>query len=139
MITPSHSDPHQALLPHLAFAAEGPVAKLANPADKSAMALVIAAITPCVGAPLYEELQSRAFLLQVPSLVIAPMRIGIAHALGGGAAVCLCMHLHMRMHISAHAHAQVHAHAGDDGSAAAAGSPHGEWPPLRRAAPAGAT
>jgi len=41
------------------------VAKLANPADKSAVALLIAAITPCVGAPLYEELQSRAFLLQV--------------------------------------------------------------------------
>ena len=58
--------PHQALLPHLAFAAEGPVAKLANPADKSAVALLLAAITPCVGAPLYEELQSRAFLLQAP-------------------------------------------------------------------------
>ena len=41
------------------------MAKLANPADKSAVALLIAAITPCVGAPLYEELQSRAFLLQV--------------------------------------------------------------------------
>ena len=64
---------NQALLPHLAFAAEGPVAKLANPADKSAVALLIAAITPCVGAPLYEELQSRAFLLQAMTAVL-PLR-----------------------------------------------------------------
>ena len=48
------------------------MAKLANPADKSAMALVLAAITPCVGAPLYEELQSRAFLLQAPLPIHRP-------------------------------------------------------------------
>ena len=64
---------NQALLPHLAFAAEGPVAKLANPADKSPAALLIAALTPCVGAPLYEELQSRAFLLQAMTAVL-PLR-----------------------------------------------------------------
>ena len=49
------------------------MAKLANPADKSAVALLIAAITPCVGAPLYEELQSRAFLLQAMTAVL-PLR-----------------------------------------------------------------
>ena len=43
----------------------GIVSKLANPADKRASSLLLASITPCVGAPLFEELQSRAFILQV--------------------------------------------------------------------------
>jgi membrane protease YdiL (CAAX protease family) len=55
---------NQLLLPHLAYASEGVVAKLANPADRSAASLALAALAPCVGAPLFEELQSRAFILQ---------------------------------------------------------------------------
>jgi len=64
---------NQALLPHLAYAAEGPVARLANPTDGSAATLLLSAITPCVGAPLYEELQSRAFLLQAMTAAL-PLR-----------------------------------------------------------------
>ena len=55
---------NQALLPHLAYLPEGIVAKLANPADKSRASLLLASVAPCVGAPLFEELQSRAFILQ---------------------------------------------------------------------------
>ena len=55
---------NQRLLAHLAYAYEGIVSKLANPADKRVSSLLLAAITPCVGAPLFEELQSRAFILQ---------------------------------------------------------------------------
>ena len=55
---------NQALLPHLAYEAEGMVAKLANPADRSGASLLLASVAPCVGAPLFEELQSRAFILQ---------------------------------------------------------------------------
>jgi membrane protease YdiL (CAAX protease family) len=55
---------NQALLPSLDYLPEGIVAKLANPTDKSAASLALAAVAPCVGAPLFEELQSRAFILQ---------------------------------------------------------------------------
>jgi len=67
---------NQALLPHLAYCAEGPVSKLANPADKSVFSLLIAAITPCVGAPLFEEVQSRAFLLQALTAAL-PLRLAL--------------------------------------------------------------
>lgn len=56
---------NQHVLSYLDYAPEGFVAKLANPADKRLSSLLIASITPCVGAPLFEELQSRAFVLQV--------------------------------------------------------------------------
>lgn len=68
---------NQMLLPHLSYAAEGMVAKLANPADGSAASLLVASITPCVGAPLFEELQSRAFILQALSAVL-PLRGALA-------------------------------------------------------------
>lgn len=67
---------NQALFPHLSYLAEGMVAKLANPPDKSIGSLLIGSITPCVGAPLFEELQSRAFILQALS-AIAPMRLAL--------------------------------------------------------------
>ena len=41
--------------------------------EGAAVALLLGGVTPCVGAPLYEELQSRAFLLQArgrPSLCL---------------------------------------------------------------------
>lgn len=56
---------NQHLLSHLSYAPEGIVAKLANPADKRVSSLAIAAITPCIGAPIFEELQSRAYIMQV--------------------------------------------------------------------------
>ena len=43
---------------------EGIVAKLANPDDRSVASLLLAAVAPCIGAPIFEELQSRAFILQ---------------------------------------------------------------------------
>ena len=43
---------------------EGLVAQLASPKDKSIASLVLASIAPCIGAPLFEEVQSRAFILQ---------------------------------------------------------------------------
>lgn len=55
---------NQMLLPGLAYQPEGIVAKLANPADRSAPSLLLAAVAPCIGAPIFEELQSRAFILQ---------------------------------------------------------------------------
>ena len=55
---------NQWLLPSLAYLPEGIVAKLANPADRSGASLLLASIAPCIGAPLFEELQSRAFILQ---------------------------------------------------------------------------
>jgi len=78
---------NQALLPHLAYAPDGPVALLANPADKSLLSLLIASITPCLGAPVFEEVQSRAFVLQaltaaVPlraALVISGFLFGLQH------------------------------------------------------------
>ena len=48
----------------LAYQPEGLVAQLANPPDRSLGSLLLASIAPCVGAPLFEELQSRAFILQ---------------------------------------------------------------------------
>ena len=48
---------NQLLLPHLAYASEGIVAKLANPADRSISSLVLASLAPCIGAPIFEELQ----------------------------------------------------------------------------------
>ena len=63
---------NQALLSHLAYAPEGMVAKLANPADGRASSLVVASLVPCVGAPLFEELQSRAFILQVATRAVSP-------------------------------------------------------------------
>jgi len=67
---------NQALFPFLAYAPEGPVAKLANPLDKSAASLALASIVPCVGAPLFEEVQSRAFLLQAMTAVV-PLRLAL--------------------------------------------------------------
>ncbi len=55
---------NQALLPQLDLAPEGMVAQLANPADRSAATLLLGAITPIIGAPVFEELQCRAFILQ---------------------------------------------------------------------------
>ena len=65
----------QALLPQLAFAQEGFVSKLANPADRSAASLLLASVAPCVGAPLFEEVQSRAFMLQAIGSFV-PLRAG---------------------------------------------------------------
>ena len=64
---------NQALLPGLAYLPEGIVAKLANPADRDARSLLLASVAPCVGAPLFEELQSRAFILQALRAVM-PLR-----------------------------------------------------------------
>ena len=55
---------NQALLPGLAYASEGIVAQLANPSDASPLSLLLAAVAPCVGAPIFEEYQSRAFIMQ---------------------------------------------------------------------------
>jgi len=67
---------NQALFPQLAYDAEGFVSKLANPSDKSAVSLLIAAIAPCIGAPIYEEIQSRAFILQAMTAA-APLRLAL--------------------------------------------------------------
>jgi len=67
---------NQALLPQLAYAREGFVSKLANPDDRSAASLLLASVAPCVGAPLFEEVQSRAFMLQAISS-FAPLRLAI--------------------------------------------------------------
>lgn len=64
---------NQALLPGLAYQPEGIVAKLANPADRDARSLLLASVAPCVGAPVFEELQSRAFILQALRAVM-PLR-----------------------------------------------------------------
>ena len=61
---------NQALLPGLAYQPEGIVAKLANPADRSAASLALATVAPCIGAPLFEELQSRAFIMQALTAVL---------------------------------------------------------------------
>ena len=71
---------NQALLPGLAYKPEGLVAQLANPPDKSAASLLLASVAPCVGAPLFEELQSRAFILQALPAVLP---FGGAVALSG--------------------------------------------------------
>ena len=78
---------NQLLLPHLAYGPEGVVAKLANPSDRSAATLLLSSIAPCIGAPLFEELQSRAFILQaltaaVPlslALLISGILFGAQH------------------------------------------------------------
>ena len=67
---------NQALLPGLALLPEGIVAKLANPADRGRCSLLLASVAPCVGAPLFEELQSRAFILQALTAVL-PLRNAI--------------------------------------------------------------
>ena len=61
------------LLPRLAYQPEGIVAKLANPTDRSVGSLLLASVAPCIGAPLFEELQSRAFILQALTAVL-PLR-----------------------------------------------------------------
>ena len=71
---------NQALLPGLAYKPEGLVAQLANPTDRSAASLLLAAIAPCLGAPIFEELQSRAFILQA---LTAAMPIGGALLVSG--------------------------------------------------------
>lgn len=68
---------NQWLLPHLAYTQEGMVSKLANPLDKLPSSLLLAAITPCVGAPMFEELQSRVFVLQALASVM-PLRGALA-------------------------------------------------------------
>lgn len=68
---------NQALLPQLGSATEGMVAQLASPSDRSAASLLLASITPCVGAPLYEELQSRAFIFQALTAAL-PVRGALA-------------------------------------------------------------
>ncbi len=68
---------NQALLPQLQYAREGMVAKLANPADGSLWTLLLGAITPCVSAPIFEELQSRAFTMQALTLAL-PLRYALA-------------------------------------------------------------
>ena len=78
---------NQALLPGLNYKPEGMVAQLANPADKSVVSLALAAIAPCLGAPLFEELQSRAFILQAltavapisGALVLSGLIFGMQH------------------------------------------------------------
>ena len=67
---------NQALWPHLEYMQEGMVAKLANPPGKSLSALLVGSLTPCVGAPLYEEVQSRAFILQALTAVV-PLRAAV--------------------------------------------------------------
>ncbi|KAL1510529.1 hypothetical protein AB1Y20_006832 [Prymnesium parvum] len=62
---------NQHMLSHLAYAPEGLVAKLANPADKKLSSLLVASITPCIGAPIFEELQSRAFIMQALTAVMS--------------------------------------------------------------------
>lgn len=64
---------NQMLLPGLAYLPEGIVAKLANPADRNVGSLILASVAPCIGAPLFEELQSRAFILQALTALL-PLR-----------------------------------------------------------------
>jgi membrane protease YdiL (CAAX protease family) len=71
---------NQALLPGQAYLPEGVVAQLANPSDRSLGSLLLASIAPCIGAPLFEELQSRAFILQA---LTSAMPIGGALLLSG--------------------------------------------------------
>ena len=52
------------------------VARLANPPDKSPASLLLASVTPCVGAPIFEELQSRAFILQALTALV-PLRAAL--------------------------------------------------------------
>ena len=61
---------NQALLPHLRTLPEGIVAQIANPADRSTWSLFLGSITPVVGAPLFEEVQSRAFFLQALTALV---------------------------------------------------------------------
>jgi len=68
---------NQYLLPFLDYLPEGLVAKLANPSDGSLLSLFIASTTPSVGAPIFEEVHSRAFLLQAFTCVL-PLRLAIA-------------------------------------------------------------
>ncbi len=61
------------LLPHLQLLPPGLVSKLANPEDRAASTLLLGSLVPCIGAPVYEELQARAFNLQALTAV-APLR-----------------------------------------------------------------
>mgnify|MGYP007109829774 CR=1 FL=1 len=61
---PTCARPPQALLPHLQLLPSGLVSTLANPADRAASTLLLGALVPCIGAPIYEEIQARAFNLQ---------------------------------------------------------------------------
>lgn len=65
---------NQMLLPPASLlpAGEGLVSRLASPADKSLGSLLLAAAVPVLGAPLFEELQGRAFMLQALSAVARP-------------------------------------------------------------------
>jgi membrane protease YdiL (CAAX protease family) len=67
---------NQALLPFLELMPEGMVAKLANPADGKLGSLFLGALTPCVGAPLFEEIHSRAFLMQALTTAL-PLRLAL--------------------------------------------------------------
>lgn len=67
---------NQALLPSLFYEPEGLVANLANPVDRQVSSLALGAIAPVLGAPLFEELQSRAFILQALTGVM-PLRNAI--------------------------------------------------------------
>lgn len=68
---------NQALLPFLDYQPEGMVAQLANPADGKLSTLLLGALTPCVGAPFFEEVHSRAFLMQALTSVL-PLRQAMA-------------------------------------------------------------
>lgn len=70
------SRPPQAALPFLDYLPEGLVAKLANPPDGKLSTLALGALTPCVGAPIFEETHSRAFVLQALTSV-APLRLAL--------------------------------------------------------------
>lgn len=67
---------NQAALPFLDYLPEGLVAKLANPPDGKLSTLALGALTPCVGAPIFEETHSRAFVLQALTSV-APLRLAL--------------------------------------------------------------
>jgi len=67
---------NQWLLPFLERMPEGMVAKLANPADGKLGSLLLGALTPCVGAPVFEEIHSRAFLMQALTTAL-PLRIAL--------------------------------------------------------------
>jgi membrane protease YdiL (CAAX protease family) len=67
---------NQALLSFLERMSEGMVAKLANPADGKLSSLFWGALTPCVGAPIFEEIHSRAFLMQALTTAL-PLRAAL--------------------------------------------------------------